>query len=187
MNDFINFCNALSPLTDGAEDELRSVLKYQTVSKNEYLLKSGRYCERLYFIRSGLVKVFFENENRVFIMRFFAEESMMTALGSFLSGEVSAYHILAIERTELSYIEKTDLEALCESHHCMERFFRKLLGSASINLTRRVSDMLEEDATAHYHSFVKENQSLLQRVSLGDVASYLGISQVTLSRIRAKG
>lgn len=75
-----------------------------------------------------------------------------------------------------------------QGSHTKGKYNKAILGWSNANcLTRRVSDMLEEDATAHYHSFVKENQSLLQRVSLGDVASYLGISQVTLSRIRAKG
>ena len=57
--------------------------------------------------------------------------------------------------------------------------------AAVINL-KRIKEMFDADATELYKSFVKENKHLLQRISLGDTASYLGISQVSLSRIRAK-
>ena len=53
-------------------------------------------------------------------------------------------------------------------------------------MMKRISEMLEENGTEHYIKFVEENNQLLQRISLGDLASYLGITQVSLSRIRAK-
>ena len=68
----------------------------------------------------------------------------------------------------------------------METFFRKLASLAATKMTRRISEMLEENATERYNLFVKENNQILQRISLGDLASYLGITQQSLSRIRAK-
>jgi DNA-binding Xre family transcriptional regulator len=54
-------------------------------------------------------------------------------------------------------------------------------------MTRRISEMLEENATKRYNQFMKENKAIAQRISLGDLASYLGITQQSLSRIRAAG
>ena len=56
---------------------------------------------------------------------------------------------------------------------------------ASVNMMARIGEILEEQASARYENFLKENPLLLQRVSLRDLASYLGITQVSLSRIRA--
>ena len=67
----------------------------------------------------------------------------------------------------------------------METAFRKLLSIATINMMKRISEMLEENATKRYNHFLKDNSQLLQRISLGDLANYLGITQVSLSRIRA--
>lgn len=186
MIDFIKFCNQLTQLDKLATYDLLNKLKKTSVNKNDFLLKSGGLCRNLYFVEKGLTKTFFNKEDKEFIMRFFPENSMFTVLDSFLSQTPSTYNILALEQTELTYISKTDLEQLCKKHHCIETFFRKLVSLASINMMKRISEMLEENATEHYNNFLNENKALLQRISLGDVANYLGITQVTLSRIRAK-
>jgi CRP-like cAMP-binding protein len=94
--------------------------------------------------------------------------------------------LLALEPTTVTIISYEATEELCKKHHCMETFFRKLVSIATTKMTRRISEMLEENATKRYNQFVKEHQSIVQRISLGDVASYLGITQQSLSRIRAK-
>lgn len=93
---------------------------------------------------------------------------------------------MALEQTEVTYISKTEMDELCTRHHCMDRFFRKLVSLASMNMMDRISEMLEENATERYNHFLRGQGELLQRISLGDLASYLGITQVSLSRIRRK-
>jgi len=186
MTGFIQFVNQLSPLDNEATVDLLDKLKSKTVKKGDYLLKSGEVCRYLYFIERGLAKTFFNKDVKEFIMRFFPENSMFTVLDSFLSQTPSTYMILALEQTEVTYISKAEMEDLCKRHHCIETFFRKLVSFAAVNMMKRISEMLEENGTEHYNKFVEENNQLLQRISLGDLASYLGITQVSLSRIRAK-
>jgi len=186
MSDFIQFVNTLSLLDRAAIDDLFKNLKNKTVPKGDYLLKSGDICRYLYFIDEGLLKTFFNNEIKEFTMRFFPENSMFTVLDSFLSQTPSTYMILALEHTTVTCISKSTLDDLCKRHHSIETFFRKLVSFASINMMKRISEMLEENGTARYNNFIKENNHLLQRISLGDLANYLGITQVSLSRIRAK-
>ena len=76
-------------------------------------------------------------------------------------------------------------EQLCEKHHSLENFYRKLMTIANMNMMERIKEMLEEDAKNRYSNFVKIHPNLLQRISLGDLSKYLGITQVSLSRIRA--
>jgi CRP-like cAMP-binding protein len=67
----------------------------------------------------------------------------------------------------------------------METFYRKLVSVATTRMMRRISEMLEDNARERYNQFVAENSQILQRISLGDLAKYLGITQQSLSRIRA--
>jgi CRP-like cAMP-binding protein len=186
MGDFIQFCNKLSRLDKAATDDLINNLKSKTIQKGDYLLKDGNVCRDLYFINKGLAKTFFNKDGKEFIMRFFAENIMFTVLDSYLTQTGSRYMILALEPTTATLIGFDELEDLCKKHHCIETFFRKLVSLAALNMMKRISEMLEGNASERYANFVKENNALLQRISLGDLASYLGITQVSLSRIRAK-
>ncbi|RYD69661.1 MAG: Crp/Fnr family transcriptional regulator, partial [Sphingobacteriales bacterium] len=144
-----------------------------------------RVCRYVYFINSGLVKTGFESKDRTFIMRFFAEGDMFTVLDSYLNQQFSTYKVEALENTLVTRISRTEMDKLCVRFHPIETFFRKLISMASINMMARIGEILEERASVRYENFLKQNPSLIQRISLGDLASYLGITQVSLSRIRA--
>jgi AraC-like DNA-binding protein len=90
-----------------------------------------------------------------------------------------------LETTSVQFARQEDIEKLCKSHHCIETLFRRLFSMASLNMMKRITEILEENATTRYNIFLKENEDLLFRISLGELANYLGITQVSLSRIRA--
>jgi CRP-like cAMP-binding protein len=186
MTDFIKACNRLSPLDEVAADELLDKLKTRSLKKDQLLLNRGSVCNHLFFIDMGLSKTYFNTGDKEFIMRFFCEKEMFTVLDSFITQQPSTYYIKALEATDVTYIEQKELEGLCRKHHCIETFFRKLISIAVVNMMKRISEMLEENASARYAHFIKDNGYLLQRISLGDLASYLGITQVSLSRIRSQ-
>ena len=185
MTDFISAFNQLSNLSETAAEGLQQYLTEKSFDKGEFLLRSGETCKKLYFINEGLTKTFFTKDDKEFIMRFFPEKTLFTVVNSFEMQVPSTYEIMALEKTSVTFLFKTDLEALCREHHCIETAFRKLLSIATINMMKRISEMLEENARERYEHFLKDNGLLLQRISLGDLANYLGITQVSLSRIRA--
>lgn len=184
-SDFMNFVSLLSRPESEAENLLASKLYEKKYRKGELILETGTVCSRIYFIDSGLVKTFFYTDTREFIMRFFPEGHMFTVLDSFTLQQPSAYSVLALEDTAITCLNYNDLEMLCRQYHSMETFYRKLLSLAAVNMMDRISGTLEEKAQIAYHKFLKEYGPLLQRISLADLASYLGITQVSLSRIRA--
>lgn len=186
MADFVKTCNRLSPLNEVAADELQDKLKTRSLKKDQHLLNRGSVCNRLFFIDSGLAKTYFNTGEKEFIMRFFCEKEMFTVLDSFITQQPSTYYIKALEPTEVTYIDQKELEELCRKHHCIETFFRKLVSIAVLNMMKRISEMLEENASTRYNHFLKDNGHLSQRISLGDLANYLGITQVSLSRIRGQ-
>ncbi|WP_093668755.1 Crp/Fnr family transcriptional regulator [Tenacibaculum sp. MAR_2009_124] len=103
-----------------------------------------------------------------------------------MTGKKSKYKLIAIENTSLIQISITEFELLCKHHHAIETFYRKFMTMANKNMMERISEMLEEEAKNRYENFMKNFPFLMQRVSLGDLSNYLGITQVSLSRIRAK-
>jgi len=186
MADFFQFCNQFSPLDKEAADELFKNIKTKTVQKGDYLLRTGEVCKHLFFINEGLAKLFFIKDDKEFINVFGMENRLFTAFESYLTQTPSNFMLIALEQTTVTLISYSEMEKLCKKYHCMETFFRKLVSIAATKMTRRISEMLEENATKRYNQFVKENKVILQRISLGDLASYLGITQQSLSRIRAK-
>lgn len=183
---FVSFCNQVTRLSEDAIKDLELVLNNKTFQKGEYLLRHTKRCSNLYFINSGLVKMFCYADGKEFIMNFFKDENMFTVLDSFPFQTPSDYNIIALENTTVQYLSYDALEGLCRKHHSMETFYRKVLSSAANNMMHRIKEMLIQTHAEHYQQYLEENRELVQRLSLGDLACYLGISQVSLSRIRAR-
>ncbi|HEX8326980.1 MAG TPA: Crp/Fnr family transcriptional regulator [Hymenobacter sp.] len=185
MTDLLLYLNAVSPLSPEAADDFLKVFRPKTFAKGELLLREGEVCHYYYYIKSGLTKSCFYNEDKEFIMRFFSENMMFTEFSSYVSQQPSKYMIQALEPTEVLLIKRADIERLRQRHHSIEALFSKLFSGVAMGMMRRISEMLEENATFRYANFLHENRTLAQRISLRDLASYLGITQVSLSRIRA--
>ena len=186
MQNFISLCNKLSPLNNSAISDLEILLKEKTFKKGDYILQLNKRCRNIYFINSGLVKMFCYADGKEFIMNFFKEQNMFTVLDSFPKQSPSEYSIIALENTTVQYLSYRDLEELSQKHHCIESFYRKILLQATHNMMQRIKEMLVQTNSKHYNQYLENNSDLVQRLSLGDLACYLGITQVSLSRIRAK-
>jgi CRP-like cAMP-binding protein len=186
MNAFLSYCNKNVPLTPEAIVDLSSRLKFKTFAKGQIINKEGQICRNLYFINHGLVKHFYTHKGRKYIIRFFSENNVFTVLDSFIQQVPAEFTTVALETTDTTYLSYKDIQELSKTHHCMETVIRTIYGQAAVINLKRIKEMFDGDATELYKKFVIENHHLLQRISLGDIAAYLGISQVTLSRIRAK-
>jgi CRP-like cAMP-binding protein len=185
MTEILQYTSRVSPLEKQAQDDFLNAFEIKTFQKGDYILKADKVSQHYYFIKEGLTKSFFYKDDKEFIMTFFKENMLFTEIYSYLTNRPSKYMILALENTTVYAISKVDIEKLCTQHHSIETLFRKLFSYSSLGMMKRISEMLEENATERYKIFVNENNELLQRISLGDLASYLGITQVSLSRIRA--
>jgi len=185
VENLIRYLNGISQLEQEASDDLLKDFKTKTFNKNDFLLKPQEVCKYFYFVENGLTKSFSYNKNQEFIMAFFQENMMFTELTSYLAQKPSKYILIALEKTTIKYIHKDAIERHCKRHHCIETLVRKLFTITSVCFMNRISEMLEENATERYNNFIDKYPDLLQRISLGDLANYIGITQVSLSRIRA--
>lgn len=186
MKDFLNHINELSLLKDEEAFELINVLETKFYKKGDSVLKINQINRNLLFINDGLLKLSFYKEDKEFVMRFFCENEFCAALDSFVTQQRSNYSITALEDTHLIAVDYIKLNQLAEKYHAIEKLFRRITSRASINMMNRIREMLETNGAMAYSNFLKHNTHLINRISLGDLSGYLGISQVSLSRIRAK-
>jgi len=185
VNNLIRYINGISQLDQEASHDLLKDFKTKTFNKNDFLLKSDEVCKYFYFVEQGLAKSFSYNKNQEFIMAFFQENMMFTELSSYLAQKPSKYILIALENTTIKYIHRDAIERHCKRHHSIETLVSKLFAITSVCFMNRISEMLEENAKERYNNFINNYPDLLKRISLGDLANYIGITQVSLSRIRA--
>ena len=185
MNNLIRYINGISQLDQESSHDLLKDFKTKTFNKNDFLLKSDEVCKYFYFVEQGLAKSFSYNKNQEFIMAFFQENMMFTELSSYLAQKPSKYILIALENTTIKYIHRDAIERHCKRHHSIETLVSKLFAITSVCFMNRISEMLEENAKERYNNFINNYPDLLKRISLGDLANYIGITQVSLSRIRA--
>jgi CRP-like cAMP-binding protein len=185
MTEIIQYTNRVAPLDKLATDDFLNAFETKHFKKGDFILKADKVSKHYYFIVKGLTKSHFDKEDKEFIMTFFKENMMFTEISSYITQRPSKYMLTALEDTTVYAIKKEDITTLCQKHHCIETLFSKLFSYATLGMMKRISEMLEENATERYNIFINENNDLLQRISLGDLANYLGITQVSLSRIRA--
>jgi len=186
MNNLIRFINNKVPLEKELQERLLSLCNEKYYKKGETILKTGGYCNHFYFINSGLVKLSFQANKGEFIMRFFQEDILFTELESLTTNKPSKYSIIALEDINCEIVSFSDFQKLSRENIKLGMFFNKFLTIAHINMMNRISEMLESKAVTRYNNFLYQNTEIINRISLGDLSKYLGVNQVTLSRIRSK-
>jgi CRP-like cAMP-binding protein len=186
MEEIIKSLHKLSPLDDKASMDFKNALCIKVFTKGSFIIKEEMICRHFYFIQQGLIKLYSFKQDKEFIQKFFVEDMVYTEPNSYLNQRPTLYMAIALEDTVTYTISKNDIDNLCLKHHSIERLFSKIYQQAMLEMMDRISEMMEEDASARYHKFTRERHYLLQRITLGDLAGYIGITQGSLSRIRAQ-
>lgn len=186
MENFIKYLQSFSKLSEETIGNLRENIVSFQLSKNQILLKKGQTCKYLYFVDSGLLKQFYYDHDKEIIDYFASENKIASAIGSLFKQKPGNKIIKAIEPGFLSAISFTNLEILFNKHHDLESVGRLIAIEAFILIEERIFSLQFHSAKKRYDDLLKNNINILQRAPLGDIASYLGITQVTLSRIRSQ-
>lgn len=151
------------------------------------LLMDGRSSQRTFFVVKGCLRIFFINEKGQDSTRYFAFEGQFaTALVSFITSKPSEEFIQAVEDSEVYYSTHKNFYLLLDIIPQWEKFYRIYLEVAYVTNTKRLMSFLIQDALEKYRKLLNENPTIIQRLSNKMVASYLNISQETLSRLKSK-
>lgn len=155
--------------------------------KRQYMLQEGDVCKYTAFIEKGVMRSYsIDEKGNEHILQFGLEGWWITDLYSFYTGEPSAYYIDALEDCEVLLITQGQYEEMMSAIPQMERYFRLLLQNRLIAMQRRLSGNLSFTAEQKYQWMTQAFPDIFQRVPQHMIASYLGISKETLSRIRAR-
>ncbi len=174
-------------VTDTELETILSFFKPLKPKKNELLITHGQTSQRMFFVGQGCLRIFFINEEGQDSTRYLAfENNFATALVSFITDKPSLEYIQALEHTELLYITQQDFYTLLEQIPVWEKFYRHYLEMAYVNNTNRLMSFITMDAGERYRELLALNPKLVNRLSNKMVASYLNISQETLSRLKSK-
>ncbi|WP_121964634.1 Crp/Fnr family transcriptional regulator [Myroides sp. N17-2] len=187
MKQLIEYIQDRVKVSDEELDTILSFFRYEKLQKGEQLTSSGVNSQKLYFVCKGCLRIFYINEAGQDATRFFAfENQFATALVSFINSSASSEYLQALEVSEVYSITHADFYNLLELVPRWEKFYRQYLEFAYINNTNRLQAMVTMDAAERYNELLKLNPQIVQRLPNKIVASYLNISQETLSRIKSK-
>ena len=184
MNEFIEHFKRLTKVSDDLEKELLSKSIPITVDKGEFLHKATSVCKKTYWIQKGLLRTYYLKDGKEITDVFASEGEWITSIQSFMKNEPDQYYLQAIENSEVYVLSNDDLIFLFENFHEMERFGRISMSRYYIQLSRKLESYQFTSAKDKFVHFCKVYYPILNRLPLGMVASYIGITQETLSRIR---
>lgn len=185
MDNLKKYIATFTALPEHSWAALTGCLTEMQFGKNELLLKEGQICNSIFFISSGLCKSFYNLDGKEVNTAFHFENDFATNIKSLATSSSSSYAIKACERTKVVRLDKKGLLDAYSQSHPIETFGRKVLELISAQQEEHSDSFKLLSSKERFEHLVAKRPDFLQRVSLTQTASYLGISRETLSRFRA--
>jgi len=172
-------------LSDEEFQLIRKNVIPKKVRKRQFILNAGDVCEYIVFVERGLLRSFADDkEGGEHVMQFACEGAWISDMSSFLTRQDSKYNIEALEESELFLMTKQAMDQVMDSVPQMQRYFLMLMEKHIIALQRRINVVQSMSAEETYLALMDVNPDLINRAPQQYIASYLGITPETLSRVR---
>ncbi|WP_215223698.1 Crp/Fnr family transcriptional regulator [Echinicola shivajiensis] len=173
-------------LSQKSAQQLLSLGEIKVVNKNETIIHEGRIETFSYLILEGCAKAHLNHDGKNINFWFGFEGDFLFSYNSKISNQPGYENISTLERCRLWRISNNELENLNRSNLEIANWSRKLTELELVKTEKRLIDFQTKSATARYQDLINRHPEILNRISLGNIASFLGISQVSLSRIRGQ-
>ncbi len=165
----------LSELTDAEE-----------YKKDSVLIEQGSVADKLIFLTSGIVSSVYSNQNKRFIRDFYFPPQIFTEQESFIKKTASKFSVIAVSDVKCRTITSSDLDIAYNQIPPLRNIAYEMLMVGFINISNRLESLLTQNPEQRYRNLLKENPKLLHKIPLKMIASYLGVTDVALSRIRKR-
>lgn len=167
-------------------DKITSLFTESELKKGEYFIKPGQYCEKLSFMRSGFIRVFANAKNKEITQWISSKGYFITDLYSFNFKQRARWNIQALTDCKLYTIDKDNYALLNNLVPNWAEMEKQFIAGCFIQLEDRVFSHLSLSAEERYDKLFEDNKELFNQVPLQYIASMLGMSPETFSRIRNK-
>lgn len=174
-------------LTSSEISDIVSVFKSVKAKRNEHLVEIGNVCRNFYFINKGSLRVYgFDKKGNDITSKFTFEGSPITTLTSFIDQKPSRDGLIAMEKSEVLKINRTTFLGLTEKFPAFKELYTNIVQFAFIHSQMRVYSFLGMEGIDKLKWVIDHEPELLTRISSKAVASYLGVTNSTLSKLKAK-
>ena len=185
MQSLIKHIQTIHTISTKTEKVLIEICNELHFKKGAVIQEIGHTCKTLYFVKNGCVRIYYFKEDIDITESFEFENAFVARAESLFTGKPSLKAIQAIEDTTLIGIDSAKLFQLFDSYPDLERLFRKIIETSYVNTVNRIESLQFNTAEERYFNLLKDHKNILKRIPLKFIASYLGITPVSLSRIRA--
>ena len=179
------FLSKYVTLPDTELEEIAGKFKSKTVKKNSYLLRQGDTCRDLVFVQKGCLRLYYVKEDIEVSVWFAFPHSSAIEIYSFISENPSDYFLQAIEDSEVLFLSKTELNKLYQHYPKMQEMMRRFWEDVILNLINRFTALQKDSAEKRYLDLL-EKPAYMETIPQKYLASFIGVTPTSLSRIRKK-
>ncbi|MCH2032531.1 MAG: Crp/Fnr family transcriptional regulator [Tenacibaculum sp.] len=185
MDSFISFIEGYVQLNENIKDDILSVSEELTFKKGEEILAIGKTCKYLYFLNTGSVRSFIYQKGKDITHWVYAPNSLFTSWGSYILQNPSSEYLEAIDNCNVIAISHSNWQKLYEKHSQLEKYGRLMIEQELAIIDEFYKGYYFLSAKEKYELLISVYPNITQIANLGHIASMMGISQETLSRIRS--
>lgn len=185
MEEFINYLLQFGNLNKQQIDLITSKATEIELKKDEYYWEAGKTVKQIGFLTEGVLRVYYYNNKGEEITRYFIDENHLILSGNTIDEMYTpSEYLSAITDCKLVVFSKPDWKEISETIIGWDTILQKIIAKHHTEKIKRRSDLVSQDATTRYLEFIEKLPALANRIPLSYIASYLGITQSSLSRIR---
>jgi CRP-like cAMP-binding protein len=185
MEQLFSWLHERQPVSPPFREQLTTILRTRTVNKRQFILKAGHVCRECCFVESGLFRVYYAAGDRETNSRFVKQGEVLVSVESFFRQLPADESIQALEDSVIYYSSQHELETTCASFPELNISARKLL-QQHYHEAERLQRVRLMEAQQRYQWFVQAQPELVQRVPAKYIASYLGMTEVMISKVKKK-
>ncbi len=181
------FLNTLSPIPELEWERFTKTIQYKTFKAGEFYCHQGEICKMSSFVGGGHFEAAFTDEHGNYAIRkFYSPGQAVSSYKSLVTGEPSELDIISLTDSYVTVLSKADQDALFDCHPVWIHIGKRFGEVEMMAREAREKDLLMKSPEVRYQEFIRDNEKLLPHITEKKIAAYLGITNVSLSRIKKR-